>query len=192
MNVYFCGMIGSGKTTIGRRLAARLRLPFRDLDEEMDRRLGYSFHRLVHERGWLAFRELEYEICKDFSALDHTIVCLGGGTVRYEWNLDVLKPTGPFILCEASVETLVARVRIADRPRVNEGLSLEEDIRRMWTEEGGKYRAAADLSYCTEAKSVDAEVEELAGLIAGDPRFASVISPLPVSEMSDTIKDKGE
>lgn len=82
MNLYFCGMIGSGKTTLGNRLADLVGLPFRDLDHEMDGRLGYSFHRLVREQGWLAFRELEYAICRDFSRTDHSIICLGGGTVR--------------------------------------------------------------------------------------------------------------
>jgi shikimate kinase len=56
-------MIGSGKTAIGERLAVRLGRAFYDLDREMDQELGYSFHRLVQEQGWLAFRELEYDIC---------------------------------------------------------------------------------------------------------------------------------
>lgn len=78
MNIYFCGMIGSGKTTIGKRLAQSLALDFYDLDQEMDRILGYSFHRLVEDEGWVAFRELEYSICKRFAAIDNAIICLGG------------------------------------------------------------------------------------------------------------------
>ncbi|NJL73491.1 MAG: hypothetical protein HC888_19175 [Candidatus Competibacteraceae bacterium] len=100
MNLYLCGMIGSGKTTIGRRLAETTGLSFTDLDQEMERRLGHSFHRLVAEQGWLAFRELEYAICKDFSRLDHHVVCLGGGTVRYQWNVDVMRGSGPIVLLE--------------------------------------------------------------------------------------------
>ena len=87
-------MIGSGKSTIGVPLAREMGLDFYDLDREMDRALGYSFHRLVREKGWLAFRELEYSICKRFAQLDNALICLGGGTVRYEWNMDVLKGTG--------------------------------------------------------------------------------------------------
>jgi len=44
MNIYFCGMIGSGKTSIGKGLAKELGLPYYDLDWEMDSILGYSFH----------------------------------------------------------------------------------------------------------------------------------------------------
>jgi shikimate kinase len=154
-------MIGSGKTTVGSRLAHELALPFYDLDREMDRRLGYSFHRLVEERGWVAFRELEYSICKEFARLNRSLVCLGGGTVRYEWNTDVLRGTGMIILLTASLEELARRVRLADRPRVNVGTSLEQDLEKIWSETSDKYHQAADLIYSTENKSVDEAVNEL-------------------------------
>ena len=174
MNVYLCGMIGSGKTTIGRGLSTRLGTPFLDLDREMDRRLGYSFHRLVHERGWLPFRELEYAICKTFAEARGSIVCLGGGTVRYEWNRDVLSGTGVMVLLEADEDTLIERVRAADRPRVNPGTDVAGDIRRMWAEHRETYRAAADVIYRTDEKSVREEIRELEVLIRSDSRFESV------------------
>jgi len=165
MNIYFCGMIGSGKTTIGRRLAKTLGLDFFDLDQEMDRILGYSFHKLVQEQGWVAFRELEYSICKRFAGLDNSIICLGGGTVRYEWNMDVLKGSGPVILLTASLEELIRRVKKADRPRVNPGTSVEQDIRLIWEKSKDKYYRAADIVYATDQKSIDQEVRELKDLV---------------------------
>ena len=160
-NIYFCGMIGSGKTTLGLRLARELDLPFYDLDREMDRRLGYSFHRLVEEKGWVAFRELEYSICKEFAARTRSLIGLGGGTVRYEWNRDVLRGTGLIVLLTASLEELARRVRLADRPRVNVGTSLEEDLEKIWSESAEKYRRAADWIYSTEKKTVEDAVTEL-------------------------------
>jgi len=164
-NIYLCGMIGSGKTTIGSRLAQHLSLPFYDLDREMDRILGYSFHRLVREKGWVPFRELEYSICKDFARLDRALVCLGGGTVRYDWNMDVLRGTGLIILLTASLAELVRRVRAADRPRVNEGTTLEDDLGKIWSESEEKYRCAADIVYPTDNRSVDEAVTELKHVI---------------------------
>jgi shikimate kinase len=160
-NIYLCGMIGSGKTTIGERLAHDLELPFYDLDREMDRTLGYSFHRLVQEKGWVAFRELEYATCKRFARRERSLICLGGGTVRYEWNMDVLRGTGFVILLTAPLEELARRVRAADRPRVNIGATLEEDLRTIWSESEEKYRRAADVTYDTGGKSVEAAVAEL-------------------------------
>ena len=161
MNIYFCGMIGSGKTTIGKGLAQILQLDFYDLDQEMDRILGYSFHKLVNEKGWVAFRELEYSICKGFSQLRNSIICLGGGTVRYEWNTDILNGTGLIILLTASTEELIRRVKPADRPRVNAGTTVEEDIRMMWQTSKDKYFNAADIVYQTDQKSIEEEIREL-------------------------------
>ena len=168
MNIYLSGMIGSGKTTLGERLAQRLERPFYDLDQEMEHILGHSFHDLVRDRGWLAFRELEYTICKEFARRSESIVCLGGGTVRYEWNRDALAGSGVMVLLDVSPEELIRRVRKADRPRVNPGTTLEEDIRLMWTRERDKYFQAADVVYRAEGKPIDEEVEELIGLLRSE------------------------
>lgn len=160
-NIYLCGMIGSGKTTIGLRLAHELEFPFYDLDREMDRILGHSFHRLVQEKGWVAFRELEYSICKSLARHEKCLICLGGGTVRYEWNMDVLRGSGFFILLTASLDELVRRVRSEERPRVNVGVTLEEDLRTIWEQSEEKYRRAADLTCDTDGKSVEQIAAEL-------------------------------
>jgi shikimate kinase len=165
LNIYFCGMIGSGKTTIGQRLAQALQVDFYDLDQEMDRVLGYSFHQLVRTQGWVAFRELEYSICKRFAKLDNAVICLGGGTVRYEWNLDVIAGSGLIILLTASLEELIRRVKKADRPRVNVGTTVEDDIRMIWEKSKDKYYRAADIVYATDQKSIEAEVREIKRLV---------------------------
>ena len=166
MNIYLSGMIGSGKTAVGMLLAQRIGWPFFDLDREMDRELGRSFHELVREQGWLAFRELEYRICKRFALLKQTVIALGGGTVRYEWNTDLLRGTGIMILLEADLPTLAARVRAADRPRVNPGVSLEEDLKRIWSSSAHLYHQAAALIYQTDTgKGVEEEVDDLVTLL---------------------------
>ena len=169
LNVYLCGMIGSGKTAIGTRLAAKLGRPFYDLDREMERDLGYSFHQLVQEQGWLAFRELEYAIVKRLAAMQDIVFALGGGTVRYAWNRDALSGTGITVLLEAGLGVLAERVRGADRPRVNPGVSLEEDLQRILSGSGEIYRQAANFSYRTdEGRSLDEEVDELWVLLGGE------------------------
>lgn len=166
LNIYLSGLIGSGKTAIGERLAVRLNRPFFDLDREMDRDLGRSFHELVREQGWLAFREREYALCRCFAGMKRVVVALGGGTVRYAWNTDVLRGTGVMIFLEADLAVLAARVRATDRPRVNPGSSLEEDLQGIWSASGHLYKQAADLTYRTDGgKEIDAEVSELADLL---------------------------
>jgi shikimate kinase len=133
----------------------------------MDRELGYSFHRLVAERGWLAFREVEYAIVKRIAAMPGVVAALGGGTVRYAWNVDALRGTGAIVLLEADLPTLAARVRAADRPRVNPGTSLDEDLAAIWSSSEHLYRAAATLTYRTDAlRTPEDDAAALAALVA--------------------------
>ena len=185
VNLYFCGLIGSGKTTIGKRIAELLSLPFYDIDQEIDRRVGYSFHRLVQEQGWVPYREIEYSICKDLARMSRdssAIVSMAGGTVRYEWNRDILAGTGPVILLEASIPELARRVQNAHRPRVNPGsTSQEEDLRLLWEKHGHKYLASADLRYQTEGKEIDQIVEEITQLILQNPVFEEFRKGIPLT-----------
>jgi shikimate kinase len=188
MNLYLSGIIGSGKTTIGEVLAQRLGLAFRDLDHEMNARLGYSFHRLVAEQGWLPFRELEYRIVKDFVATaecEPAVVCLGGGTVRYEWNNDAVAGSGPVVLLKVPEEEVVRRVRLADRPRVHADTSLEEDIHIMLEKHWDKYERAADIICDCAGKTLEEEVDELVSLVRNDERFRALLSEKAGSPAED-------
>lgn len=167
LNIYLSGLIGSGKTAIGERLASRLGRQFFDLDREMDRELGRSFHELVRQQGWLPFRELEYHLCRRFAQMERVVVALGGGTVRYAWNTDILRGTGTMVLLEAELSILAERVRRADRPRVNPGTSLEEDLQKIWSAYSPLYRQTADLIYRTDGvKDIEAEVSDILTLLS--------------------------
>ena len=175
MNVYLSGLIGAGKTSIGRELAGRLGWAFDDLDLAMAALAGKPFHDVVADEGWLAFRQYEYQICKGFARMDRTVIGLGGGTVRYEWNRDVLAGTGVNILLVADLQVLADRVRPQDRPRVHAGTSLAEDLRTIWQNHQDQYLAFADLVYPTDrGRTVAEEVEDLVERL-GD--FGIAVSP---------------
>ena len=160
-------MMGSGKSTLGRIAARRLGLEFIDLDQEADRRLGYSFHDLVRDQGWPAFRELEYLICKEVAAQDGVLFSLGGGTVRYQWNLDLLKGTGPVVMLSAPLEVLVQRVESLQRPRVTTQQGLDREIAAIWEKSGQKYLDAADVVIETHPRPLDRVADELCRTLAG-------------------------
>jgi shikimate kinase len=166
MNIYLSGLIGAGKTTVGRELAARLGWEFDDLDLAMAALTGKPYHAVVQDEGWLAFRQYEYQICKQFARRERAVIALGGGTVRYEWNRDVLAGSGLNILLIADLEVLADRVRPQDRPRVHAGTSLAEDLLTIWYEHQELYLSFADLTYHTDqgrtiSEQIDDLVEEL-------------------------------
>ncbi len=165
-NIYLAGMIGSGKTTVGMALARRTGRPFLDLDRELKKDSGWDVHGVVEREGWLGFRQREYEIVKRFATLREAVVGLGGGTVRYAWNRDVLAGTGPIVLLTAELSVLADRVRAVDRPRVNPGTTLEEDLRLIWEGNETTYRRAATFVYRTDQnKSPEDEAAEIIGLV---------------------------
>jgi shikimate kinase len=165
-NVYLAGMIGVGKTTIGQELARQLGCPFLDFDWELARHTGRDLHTLVREQGWLGFRVAEYAVIKRLANIDGAVIGLGGGTVRYQWNLDALAGTGPIVLLTAGLDVLAERVRTSDRPRVNEGTSLEQDLELIWREGRDLYQAAATCTYPTDrGLTVVQEAGEIAELV---------------------------
>ena len=162
MNIYLCGLIGTGKTSIGKEIARRLRRPFYDVDRIMEKEAGKRINDIVAQEGWVSYREREYNISKRLSRKSRSVVAMAGGTVRYEWNMDVFRETGAFILLTAPIKTLVNRAEKNDRPRVNLGTSLERDLSLIWKKYRDRYQRAADFTYRTGGKkSVKQEAEEI-------------------------------
>ncbi len=167
-NVYLAGMIGVGKTTIGRQVARVLGCPFYDFDWALQEETGLDLHTLVRERGWLGFRVAEYTVIKRLAAIEGAVVGLGGGTVRFQWNLDAMAGTGPIVLLTADLNVLAERVRVADRPRVNPGTTLEEDLDLIWGSSKDLYLKAATYVYRTDlGLTVEQEANEIAVLVRG-------------------------
>jgi shikimate kinase len=166
MNIYLFGMIGSGKSTVGATLAERLHWNFDDLDAAIDRRAGKSWRSVVAEDGWLVFRQYEYDICKDWSQKYHLVIGLGGGTVRYQWNRDVLTGTGLRIHLTARLHNLAERLRKCDRPRVNQGTTMEQDIVAIWRAHRHLYYSFADYTIRTDLGQTPEQVaNEIQALI---------------------------
>lgn len=162
MNIYLSGLIGTGKTSIGKEIARRLGWPFFDVDQIMEEETGKRIHDIVAEEGWVSYREKEYAISKRLASLKHSVIAMAGGTVRYEWNRDVLKGTGAVILLNASINVLVQRAINNDRPRVNPVSNLREDLTLLWKEKRHLYYAAADLVYRTDRnKTIKQEADEI-------------------------------
>jgi shikimate kinase len=169
MNVYFTGIIGTGKTTLAKGLEKRWGWQFDDLDQAIERATGKTIGKVVEDEGWLRYRSLEYSICKEYARMQHASIGLGGGTPRYEWNRDVLKGTGVVVLLVAEISILVPRVRGHDRPRVNSGTTIEQDLATIWENHHEDYFNFANLVYRTDqGKTPEQELDEIEQLLLRD------------------------
>jgi shikimate kinase len=147
-NLVLIGMMGSGKTTVGRHVARRLGRAFVDTDHVVEIELGMSVAEIFAHRGEDGFRDLESTVIQRVAAVPNQIIAVGGGAILRERNLAALRRTGRIVLLDAPVTQLAGRIgrgrSRSDRPLLagdSDGLAR---IQALWRERGPLYAAAAD------------------------------------------------
>lgn len=105
------GLPGSGKTTVGRQLARRLRLRFVDSDHAIETRLGCSIREFFEREGEPRFRDIEAEVIEELTRTDDSVVSTGGGAVLRPLNRTHLHARGKVIYLKSTPEELYRRLR---------------------------------------------------------------------------------
>jgi 3-dehydroquinate synthase len=108
-NIFLVGLMGSGKTTIGRALAKRLNKRFVDADHEIEARTGASIPWIFEIEGEASFRQREADVIRDLTAQDGIVLATGGGAVLNEQSRQLLKDRGTVIYLRASVNSILQR-----------------------------------------------------------------------------------
>ena len=116
-SVVLIGMMGAGKSTIGRRLAARLRLPFLDADIEIEAAAGMSIPDIFEIHGEPHFRDGEARVIARLLDSGPVVIATGGGAFMREETRNRIRDKAVSIWLKADVDTIMKRVkRRADRP----------------------------------------------------------------------------
>jgi shikimate kinase len=110
-NLILVGMMGSGKTTMGRALAKHLGKVFVDSDEEIIKRTGVTVPHIFDVEGEAGFRQREAAAIRDLVGRDSMVLATGGGAVLEEQNRTMLQQNGIVIYLKASVHDLWQRTR---------------------------------------------------------------------------------
>jgi len=113
-NLVLVGMMGTGKSTVGRILAQRLHRPFVDTDTEVEAETGATIAEVFAARGERRFRALEAERIRHVAALRGQVIAVGGGAVLDPANVTQLRGTGDLVLLDADPEELAARIAQQD------------------------------------------------------------------------------
>jgi shikimate kinase len=145
-HVVLVGLMGSGKSTAGRRLAGRLDRPFFDADDELAERTGRDVRTWFEEEGEPAFRRAEAELLGDLLESDvPAVIACGGGVVVTQESRDRLqRPDAVVVWLRADPAFLASRVkRKAHRPLLDDDVA--GTLTRLHAERSGWYEEVADL-----------------------------------------------
>jgi shikimate kinase len=166
MNIVLIGYRGTGKSAVGRLLAARLGRELVSTDAEIVKRAQRTIPEIVAQQGWDYFRDLESDICQELSSRDHLIIDTGGGAILRPQNIEAFKKNGTAFWLTASVETIVKRIgNDNQRPSLTGTKSFVDEIQDVLQERMPKYQAAADHVIATDNRSINQLVETLLALM---------------------------
>jgi shikimate kinase len=166
MNIVLIGYRGTGKSAVGRRLAARLGRTLVSTDREIVKRAHRSIPEIVAQEGWEYFRDLESDVCRELAGHDQLVIDTGGGAILRTQNVEALKKNGIVFWLTASLETIRKRIGgDSQRPSLTGTKSFVEEIQDVLRERTPKYHAAADHVIVTDDRSIDQLVGTIRTLI---------------------------
>lgn len=153
-NLFLVGPMGSGKTTIGRQLARRLKKSFLDSDHEIEGHTGASISLIFDIEGESGFRAREVSMIDELTQKENIILSTGGGAVLAAENRAHLQERGTVIYLHASLKRLFYRTsRDKNRPLLQTD-NPREKLRKIVKERDPLYRETADLIVETENRTV--------------------------------------
>jgi shikimate kinase len=177
-NIVLIGLMGAGKTTVGKIVAGELGRPFVDTDEVVEREAGRSIAEIFAEEGERGFRSREATAVRGVAALRGQVIAVGGGAVLDPANRTQLGMTGDLVLLDAAPEALGERLEVAgagERPLLQGSDDLTARLAELLESRRGEYeRSAARVVDTTGREPEDVAGEILmwartrAGLLARD------------------------
>lgn len=164
--VVLVGMMGSGKSSVGRRLAARLGLPFVDADAEIETAAGMTIPEIFAQRGEAEFRDGERRvIARVLTTRAPLVLATGGGAFMNAETRARIGDLGVSVWLKAEPDVLMRRVRKRSNRPLLQTADPEGTLRRMLAEREPVY-ALADLTIISRDDPQDVVVEDIVAALA--------------------------
>ncbi|MGB0513781.1 MAG: shikimate kinase [Wenzhouxiangellaceae bacterium] len=146
-NIFLIGPMGSGKTSLGRRVAPALGLEFIDLDEELERRCGVEVAVIFEIEGESGFRERERDLLAEVASRSGQLIATGGGSVLDRRNREVIRERGCAVWLRTSVEQQLRRLERDRRRPLLAAPDRRDRLTRMAEQRNPLYSEVADLVF---------------------------------------------
>ncbi|MBP3336969.1 MAG: shikimate kinase [Clostridia bacterium] len=165
-NIILTGFMGTGKTTVGRRLAAMLGLDFKDTDEYVKKCEKMTVYDVIKKKGRKYFEGAERFAVINLAECENTVISTGGTCLWNEENRQTLKKSGKLIWLKASADTVYQNTKNSRNKRSELcGLSFceVEDLVKL----SEKHYENCDFSVCVDDKEVDEIAKEIISFLQG-------------------------
>jgi shikimate kinase len=160
-NIFLIGLMGSGKTTVGRQLAAELGKTFHDTDQEIERRTGVRIALIFEIEGEAGFRTREAQVVDQLTQLSNMVLATGGGAVLNPDNRGRLARRGVVVYLHGQPKDLWNRTRHdKTRPLLQDTDPLEK-LHNLYRQRDPLYREIADIVVDTGRQSARALLLQL-------------------------------
>ena len=160
-NIFLIGLMGAGKTTIGRQIASELSLEFFDSDHEIEKRTGVTITHIFDIEGEAGFRKRETTMLEELTEKKGIVLATGGGAILKAENRQFLMSRGTTIYLYANIDTLLERTsKDRNRPLLqteNPQAKLEELLEMR----DPLYRETADIIIDTGKDSIRLALKEI-------------------------------
>lgn len=148
-NIVLTGFRATGKTSVGRLLAAKLGYGFIDADQLLSERLGSTIAESVARHGWERFRQAERQLLVEASAMSRTVLATGGGAIEHQAEWQELRDRCLVIWLDADIATIRRRLSsdpltAAQRPSLT-GVAVEDELEQVLRRRLPLYAAGSDL-----------------------------------------------
>ena len=159
-NIILIGYMGSGKTSISKKLGEILDREVIELDNIISNKAGISINEIFNKYGEDYFRDMETQVLKESLNKNNTIISTGGGIIVKEENIELLKDSGIVIYLMISPEEVIKRTKKDNtRPLLKDKNIVE--IEDMIKNREEKYEKASDFKIDTNNKNIDKIIEEI-------------------------------
>ncbi len=160
-NIVLVGLMGAGKTTVGKVLAEKLQKEFIDTDEVIVKTENKSINEIFTEKGEIYFRELEKNVIARVSQMSDKVISVGGGALENQENIFNLKKNGILFYLKADVDTLEKRLQNAtDRPLLK-NVPLKEKLAKLLEKREKNYLLSEKVINTNCEKLVETIAEEI-------------------------------
>jgi len=161
-NIILVGPMGSGKTTIGRRLSERLSLDFFDSDHEIINTTGVSIDHIFDVEGEKGFRTREYDVLKKLCNMPNIVLATGGGAVILEKNRELMKKASLIIYLSSSVDQILRRTaKSKTRPLLEKSNNRRKTITDILEARDSLYREVSSHVIDTNGKKLNEVIDEI-------------------------------